>query len=167
MKLRILPKRVEVLDVNDPSCRFRINIDVLNEAFGVGRSMYAKASFPDKKGVYYCGNNPQDHFFVWMPKLYNNSSDWINEISIDGTTIIEKANQNKHEDWADSSESRTDELRLVFCKEGKDSPYHFVGVFQPEKMDFCYHLYRRIATRVKLIGNPVQRLELLDDNRNR
>ena len=31
-KLPILPKRWDVLDANDESCRFRINIDVLNEA---------------------------------------------------------------------------------------------------------------------------------------
>ena len=26
-KLKVLPKRVDILDANDPSCRFRINID--------------------------------------------------------------------------------------------------------------------------------------------
>ena len=44
--LKVLPKRIDILDANDTSCQFRINIDVLNEAFGVGRAMYAKASYP-------------------------------------------------------------------------------------------------------------------------
>ena len=48
-KLKVLPKRVDVLEVNNPESVFRINIDILNEAFGVGRGMYAKAVYPDKK----------------------------------------------------------------------------------------------------------------------
>ena len=48
-KLKVLPKRLDVLDVNDKACQFRINIDVLNEAFGVGRAMYPKACYPDSK----------------------------------------------------------------------------------------------------------------------
>ena len=49
-KLAVLPKRWDVLDANDEACKFRINIDVLNEAFGVGRSMFPKACYPDRKG---------------------------------------------------------------------------------------------------------------------
>ena len=165
MKAIILPKRIEILDVEDAECQFRINIDVLNEAFGVGRSMYARASYPDKQGVSYLGTNPQDRFFIWMPKLYTNSSDWINEISVDGTIISEKANNNRHSDWKDSPNSRVDELRIVFCKQSKNSPYRFVGVFQSVKMDPLNHTYQRIATRIRLIGNPVLKIELLDDNR--
>ena len=58
-KLKVLPKRIDILDVNDNSCQFRINIDVLNEAFGVGRAMYAKASYPDKKGGYFPETSPE------------------------------------------------------------------------------------------------------------
>ena len=80
-KLEVFPKRLDYLDVNDAACRFRINIDVLNEAFGVGRAMYAKACYPDKKGAAFSGNKPGDRFFIWMPKLYSNSSEWKNIIS--------------------------------------------------------------------------------------
>lgn len=52
-KLEVLPKRLEILDVNSSDCKFRINIDVLNEAFGIGRSMYAKAVYPEKKILTY------------------------------------------------------------------------------------------------------------------
>lgn len=38
-KLEMLPKRGDVLDVNDSESVFRINIDILNEAFGVGRAL--------------------------------------------------------------------------------------------------------------------------------
>ena len=37
--LKVLPKKFNYLDANDDDCIFRINIDVLNEAFGVGRAM--------------------------------------------------------------------------------------------------------------------------------
>ena len=60
--LAILPKRVDVLDVNDSSSQFRINIDVLNEAFGVGRAMFAKACYPDAADSFIAGNNPGDLF---------------------------------------------------------------------------------------------------------
>ena len=50
-KLEILPKRLDVLGVNDEDSVFRINIDILNEAFGIGRAMYAKAVYPDKKNA--------------------------------------------------------------------------------------------------------------------
>ena len=56
-------------------------------------------------------------------------------------------------------------LRLVFVKPDPKSPYQFVGVYQSGKMDHLHHTYVRIATKVRLIGNPVVRVELLDDNR--
>ena len=55
-KLEILPKRWDELDAEDQRCEFRINIDVLNEAFGVGRGMYAKAVYSDKKDTYIQSN---------------------------------------------------------------------------------------------------------------
>ena len=70
-KLAVLPKRWDVLDANDEACKFRINIDVLNEAFGVGRSMFPKACYPDRKGDAFSGNKPGDRFIIWMPKLYS------------------------------------------------------------------------------------------------
>lgn len=49
-KLTILPKRLDLLDVNDEACQFRINIDVLNEAFGIGKFIFMKACYPERKG---------------------------------------------------------------------------------------------------------------------
>ena len=89
-KLEVLPKRYEFLDANDDACQFRINIDVLNEAFGVGRGMYARACYPDKKDTYFKGENPSDKYFIWMPKLYGNSSEWKNIISEDGSELHEE-----------------------------------------------------------------------------
>lgn len=163
-KLEILPKRFDVLDANDKNCCFRINIDVLNEAFGVGRGMYARASYPDKKDTYFYGKNTKDKFYIWMPKFYSNSSEWQNSISEDGSVIYEIAEGDRHEEWI-SEDTDLDALRLVFVKETTKAPYRFVGVFKCGKIDYCNHTYERVATKVRLIGNPVTHIELLDDIR--
>ncbi len=165
-KLPVLPKKFDVLDVKDSSCQFRINIDVLNEAFGVGRSMYAKASYPDKKGGFIPGTKAGDKFFIWMPKLYGNSSEWKNIISKDGSEIYEVAEGDRHEDWInEDTQHLIDNMRIIFAQARYKGMYKFVGVFRSSKIEHCNHTYERIATRVKLIGNPVTRIELLDDCR--
>lgn len=161
-KLEIHPKRFELLDANDPDCCFRINIDVLNEAFGVGRSMYAKATFPDKKNTFISGTKPQERFKIWMPKLYGNSSGWKNSISEDCTEIFEIAEDTSMEDWILNHEDYAGNLRIVFVKESPKEPYRFVGVFTDHKMNHLNHCYKRVATRIRLIGNPVHQIELLD-----
>ena len=163
-KLEVLPKRVDVLEVNSPESVFRINIDILNEAFGVGRCMYAKAVYPDKKNSDIPGTNPGDRYIIWMPKLYGNTSEWKNVVSEDGTEIYEVAEGSRTEDWIDE-DSDLNVLRLVFVKDSAQRPYRFVGVFKSGRMEFCKHTYCRIATKVKIIGNPVTKIELLDDNR--
>lgn len=52
------------LEVNNPESVFRINIDILNEAFGVGRGMYAKAVYPDKKNSDIPGTKPGDRYII-------------------------------------------------------------------------------------------------------
>lgn len=163
-KLEILPKRVDVLEVNSPESVFRINIDILNEAFGVGRGMFAKAVYPDKKDSAIPGTKPGDRYIIWMPKLYGNSSEWKNVVSEDGTEIYEVAEGSRTEDWIDEN-TDLDVLRLVFVKDSAKSPYRFAGVFKSGKMEFCKHTYCRIASKVKIIGNPVLKIELMDDNR--
>ena len=164
-KQEVLPKRLDILDVNDKNCQFRINIDVLNEAFGIGRSMYAKACYPDTKDGSFSGTKPGDRFIIWMPKLYSNSSEWKNSLWNDGKEIHEDAEDNRHEDWIPIAKHDLSALRLVFVKTGLREPYRFVGVYRSGKMNYLHHTYDRIATRVKLIGNPVNRIELLNDIR--
>lgn len=164
-KQEILPKRLDVLDVSNDTCRFRINIDVLNEAFGIGRSMYAKAVYPDKKDSFILGNKSDDKFIIWMPKLYGNSSEWRNVLSSDGLEIHEVAEPSRHEDWLDEEHRNNNILRLVFVKSDPKSEYRFVGVFKGGNMEHLDHTFVRIASKVKLVGNPVTRVELLDDIR--
>lgn len=165
-KLAVLPKRWDVLDANDEACKFRINIDVLNEAFGVGRSMFPKACYPDRKGDAFSGNKPGDRFIIWMPKLYSNSSEWKNSLYMGGVEIHEDAEESRHEDWTDIGKHELSVLRLVFVKPDPKSPYRFIGVYKTGKMKHLHHTYERIATKVRLIGNPVHSIELLDDFRS-
>ena len=165
-KLEVLPKRFDVLDANDDNCQFRINIDVLNEAFGVGRSMFAKACYPDTKGGFIPGTEAGDKFFIWMPKLYSNSSEWKNVVSEDGNEIYEVAESIRHEDWInDENQDRVENMRIVFVEPDPKSSYKFVGVFRSSKVTHCNHTYERIATKIRLIGNSVTKVELLDNCR--
>lgn len=165
---KILNKRIDILDVDDPACTFRINIDVLNEAFGLNRSMYAKAWYPDSKYSWFSATNSKEQFYIWMPKMYNNSSGCTNSISYDETKIYEIIDG---PNGIDATETSNADIygynyrygyRLVFIKEDPKSPYRFVGVFKPSRMEHNNHTYERIATKIKLIGNPVTSIEILD-----
>ncbi len=163
--LEVLPKRFDILDANDTYCSFRINIDVLNECFGAGRSSYRNACFPQGKNKTIAGVKSGDKFLVWMPKLYGNSSEWKNFVADNGDTIKEIAEPSRHSDWTDDDKHPLDTIRLVFVKPTPSRSYQFIGAFVTDKMEYLNHTYKRIATRVKLIGNPVCCVELLDDRR--
>ena len=167
-KLKVLNKRVDILDVDDPACAFRINIDVLNEAFGLNRSMYAKAWYPDSKYNWISVTNSKEQFYIWMPKMYGNSSGCSNSISYDGTKIFEVM---KGPNTIDVTESADADIygynyrygyRLVFIKESAKTPYCFVGVFKPTKMDHNNHIFERVATKISVEGNPVTSITILD-----
>ncbi|MBR2524767.1 MAG: HNH endonuclease [Clostridiales bacterium] len=165
-KLKILPKRIDILDASSRNCFFRINIDVINECFGANRDVYRNACYPQGKHRYIPGTKPGEKYVAWMPKMYGNSSGWKNSISPDDSIIYEVADNNLHYDWIDSEKHDLDFMRLVFVKPDPVLPYMFKGVFVIDKTDFLDHTYRRIATRVRLIGNPVTRIELLDNISN-
>ena len=87
-------------------------------------------------------------------------------MSEDGCELYEVADNGRQEDWMtadDDAEERI--LRIIFVRPDAKSPYRFVGVFENGKMDFCNHTYRRIATKIRLIGNPVTSIKLLDDDK--
>lgn len=160
MKLQILPKRINMLDALGNDNEFRINIDVLNECFGANTSMYMKACYPNNDFLEVKDNSKLA--FVWMPKFYNNSSLWKNSISLDENEIYEIAEIERKEDWKTFSPNFLNKYRIVFIKESKDSWYRFVGVYEDCDMSNLKHTYKRVSTKIKLIGNPVYQIELLD-----
>lgn len=155
----------KILDAYDPLCRFRINIDILNECFGTNKTHYFMAAYPQKKGELFEGINNNDKYFVWMPKLYGNSSLWDNGISSDQELIYEIAEPERTKDWMDEEKHDVNALRIVFAKPDKKSPYQFVGVFLMVNKDYCHHLYIRVSTKIRLIGHPVYGIELINDYR--
>ncbi len=161
-KLIVLPKKFEILDANDRNCNFRINIDVLNEGFGLNKDVFFRAVYPQSTYDYIPGDRPGQKFVIWMPKLYGNSSEWVNRVSSDGNTIYEVAEPTRHIDWIQENKHPMDVIRLVFVKPDPKRPYRFAGAFVNGKMDHLNHTYRRIATKVRVIGNPVRKVELLD-----
>ena len=119
----------------------------------------------DKKDVSFQGTIPGDQFIIWMPKLYPNQSEWETSLQNDDSEIHEDAAQARHEDWIGIRKHELSVLRLTFVKDTPKSPYRFMGVYRLTKMDHLHHTYERIATRVRLIGDPVDKVELLDDFR--
>lgn len=163
MKLKILPKRLDVLDALGNDNQFRINIDVLNECFGANTSLYMKACYPNNDFLRVKDNNMLA--FVWMPKFYYNSSLWKNSISKDENEIYEIAETERKQDWKLFSPELLNKYRIVFVKETKDSWYRFVGVYKDYDMSNLKHTYKRVAAKIKLIGNPVYQIELLNEER--
>lgn len=168
-KLQVKEKCVDTLDANDPKCQFRNTIDILNECFGLNRKANRRASYPQSgpTGDKWIAGTRGEKFFVWMPKLYSNTSEWGNSINDDGTIIYEIAEPGRNEDYlftAGNTKPAFYMNRLVFAKESTEAHYRFVGVFVADSYEYKRHVFRRIATRVKLIGNPVTRIEILDSD---
>ena len=164
-KNKILPKRLDYLDVDDSACQFRINVDVLNEAFGFSESLLMKAGYPRNSQESIPGSKTGDRFRIWLPKLYGNKSGWHNILSDDGEHFYEKSEDSTAVDWMDVDDSGSKTLSIIFAQEKRNAPYIFVGVFKAGKMEHLNHIYDRIATKVRLIGNPVNKIELIDDIR--
>ena len=158
-------KSVDILDATSNTYKFRTNIDILNECFGANRSLYMQACFPQGKNTFLWEKNTNDKVIVWMPKLYGNSSHWKNSISEDRTIIYEVAENGLTTDWMDTGKHDLSAIRLVFVKESRKGPYVFAGVFINGEMNYLSHTYIRIATKVRLIGDPVTKVEILDDLR--
>lgn len=111
---KVLPKRLDYLEANTPTCRFRINIDVINECFGANRSLYMKASYPTNDKNNFKELHSDIRLFAWMPKIYLNSSGWNNSISADEEYIFEDAENSEAQDWISLDEHHKESYRLVF-----------------------------------------------------
>lgn len=135
----------------------------LNKYFGTNYGEYQRAVWPSENG--------NGQFRVWFPKLDNSingkvlatSDDCVNtlsnaweEIIFDDLKELENENNKKY---------RYDGLTLVFAKEPNNGPYIFRGVYvqDKEKTSLNHIVLKRVATKVKVIGAPATRVELLDE----
>ncbi len=159
-KTEIIPKSIDVLDVNGDKTDFDYIIDILNACFGASVAGWQKATWPSGRDI--AVSNSQTAAFVWMPKFYRNRSLWKNSISENEEYIYEVADYDRNEDWTEEDGgSHENKYRIVFIKETPDTPYRFVGVFEDCKMEHLNHSYKRIASKIRLIGDPVYKIELL------
>lgn len=101
----------------------------------------------------------KDNTSIWFPKLYPHG-EWLNEISIDGCTIVEKNTDDKKnsvyvKQWLNDSRN----IRIVFAQ-GKDAlgmmRYRFKGVFKLNKEKTASEqsaIWEKISDQVETI-NP-------------
>lgn len=150
------------LDANKNMC-FRTHLDVFAECFGMFLGGHQKATW----------RLPQnEEWIVWFPHeikegTSNEKIDWFNTISEDSTNIYERAKKSGNE-YLHKFPYMQDCIRLVFMEFPSVGAYVFKGAFvgNPAKMKAGDHTFTRIATRVRLVGDPVYDIELLDEDRS-
>lgn len=135
--------------------------DAINAAVGSAYTGWMKATWPvDKTKL---------PFWIWFPKLAESkggkmvsaANDCVNTISDDWNELV-------YDDLKDSppeDENYVVPPVLIFAKEPKGGPYIFRGVYEKnrEKSKHRHHVYDRIGTRVKLVGQPSGKIEILDE----
>ena len=153
---------VHYFSINNPT-PFRLSVDVLNYGFG------PRYVGPFKKGWQQAAFDFVSNgtaYMIWFPKISTDgspasSSGWINTVTDDGNTIIEKA----ADTYPDLGYEVTDSIRIVFTKT-KNGPYLFAGVFLPdrERSSYRYHVYTRAAEEADFSSDtPIIRYNKRDD----
>ena len=150
------------LDANK-KMHFRTHLDVLAECFG----FFLKSH---QRGTWRLPQN--EEWMVWFPHetssgVPQKGIEWVNTISPDNTNIYERSITSS-KDYIYDFPYMKDCIRLVFMKCSNKGSYVFKGAFvgNPAKMKDGEHTFTRIATRVRLHGNPVYDIELLDEDRS-
>lgn len=152
-----------ILDVSE-NISFEKVIDAINwctEMNYKGKTWY-QACWPN--------NHPTStNYRIWFPKLCDKkngkyiptSNGFINYLSEDWEyftfdDVSGKQNPNPHD--------RYSKVNILFAKDF-DGDYVFRGAYiiDLEKSGPSHFVHKRIATRIKLIGKPVQRYEFLDE----
>lgn len=147
-------KKFEILDVADEH-HFRTHIDILDGCFGQHGNLQS------------AGQEINEIYNVWMPKFLKHKNGkskkankhWTNEIDDSGDVIITTTDEENPKIKHYSLNHRT----LVFGKTGYQKFYTFRGVYveDQEKGTDRKVVFRRVAKKVRLIGETVKEIELL------
>ena len=153
------------LDVHD-NISFNTIYEAINAAVGTNYSGWMRGGWP--------GNKQDLPFWIWFPKLSVIKDgkpkpavlDCVNTISADGNEFI--YDDLKKGTPAEVDASFKTSPVLIFAKEPNGGPYIFRGVYikNIEKSKYQHHVLTRIGTKVKLLGQPSDRIEILDDFRS-
>ncbi|MDO4415719.1 MAG: hypothetical protein Q4C20_11645 [Erysipelotrichaceae bacterium] len=164
MSREVNSKRIKILDAAE-RIEYSAIYKVLNDAAGTDYAGWMKATWPDLK--------PERSFRFWFPKLAET------EYGVDVPAVLTYINTIS-EDWNElcfiDQRDRSNETYepyngyvLIYAKDPKGGPYIFRGVFKddPSKSWPGHFVCRRIGTKVKLIGQPAYKIEILDDFRKK
>ncbi len=157
-------RREIILDAADNICFNKI-FEAINAVAGTDYTGWMKAGWPSGRQEY--------PFWIWFPKLAETRNGKLVAVSNDClNTISDDWNEVVYEDLKDTPPETDGNWNsspfLIFAKEPKGGPYIFRGVYvrDVQRSTYRHHVSIRIGTRVKLIGQPSENIEILDDFRN-
>ena len=151
--------RIDELDARDKIKFYKIH-ELLNTCFGTDYAAWMKGTW-----------SLNDYYWCWFPKLVKTLKDepatngCTNVISEDWNTLI----YDEHKSTvADTSNDPHDDRSIIFAREPDNGPILFRGVYEynREQSSFKHYVYKRIATKIRIIGNPAYDIELLDHINN-
>lgn len=154
-----MSERIRILDVNELK-PFRTIYEAINWCVGTNYTYWGRACWPNVR--------PTDGFRLWFTQLaYVKNGryvpaayDCINLLCSNGNYhVFDKVNPKE----PDSMAAQTWKYDLIFSKQ-VGGLYYFRGVFIADNEHSAMHHYvsKRVSTKVKLIGCPARRLELLN-----
>lgn len=147
--------RIDHLDAKDKCEFYRID-EVLNNCFGTDYQAWMKGTWP-----------LNDYYWCWFPKLVKSIKDepasngCINVISEDWNTIIYDETKDS---VADTSSDQHNDRAIVFAREPDNGPILFRGVyvFDRKRSSYKHYIYKRVSSKIRIIGNPAYDIETLD-----
>ena len=154
-----MPERVKIIDVSERRS-FHTIYEAVNWYVGTDYNYWGRACWPS--------NDPSDGFRLWFTQLAHiEKGRFVPSVNCYLNILCSEGNYFVY-DYLGSDKATTKGAAdpygtLIFTKDvGGD--YIFRGVF---KKDFSltkpdHYVFRRIATKAKLIGCPARRMELLD-----
>ena len=156
--------KTTILKVSD-HLGFPQKVGYLKPYFGTGDMQ--PATIP-RKTPWTIDNKPEGiptGWVIWSTKLYSNSSKYYNILNNDGSFIQEYVPDDQ-EDYLCSIEEKDQRFkctRVVFVQEKGDC-WRFAGVFvlDHEHTRPYVHVFKRVATEIKITLEDEPRIELLD-----
>ena len=139
--------------------------EAINATVGTNYTGWMKACWPS--------NNPSLSFRIWFTKLAETQNGKLVPAAFEClNTISEDWNEFIFDDLKEGYVEggvRYKGYSLIFAKEPDGGPYIFRGVYYEdiESSSPNHYVYKRIGTQVKLIGNPSDTIEILDDFRKK
>ena len=140
--------------------------EAINAATGTNYTGWMKACWPRA--------DTDQSFRLWFIKLAKRkngvlvpaANKCLNTISDDCNEVVYD-NLKENEQSGEYKPYRG--YSLIFTKDPNDGPYIFRGVFiaDMEKSHTNHHVSKRVGTKVRLIGKPAYKIEILDDFRHK